>query len=186
MFACLTYFLCLIHFFGGSRFARFDIDKMGHSANQEAHFLLRTKTLFITFLWFLMVYKISKHTMSLFTLKNDNDIVDRNIEKVVLDDKDQSCLDASTHIAPSSFQERRSEVGVEVQEDAQNLNKNCTTFNNDTSLLVIKITESECRASIQPPLKEDLVTVVRSKRRYQRRNSFVARRSVESMNNFEH
>jgi len=124
--------------------------------------------------------------MSLFTSKNDKDSVSRHIEKVVFDDKDQSCLDASTHTAPSSFQERRSEIGVEVQEDLQNFNKNYATVDNDTSLLITKITESECQASTQPPLKEDLVTVVRPKRRYQRRNSFVVKRNVKSMKTFEH
>jgi len=133
-----------------------------------------------------MFSKTFKKTMSLFTSKNDNYSVTRNIEKVVFDDKDQTCLDASTHIAPSSFQERRSEIGDEVQEDVQNLTRNRTTVDNDTSLLVAKITDSECQASTQPPLKDDLVTVVRPKRRYQRRNSFVVKRNVKSMKTFEH
>ena len=116
--------------------------------------------------------------MSLFTSKNDNDSVNRNIEKVVFDDKDQTCLDASTHIAPFSFQERRSEIGVEVQEDVQNLNKNCATVDNHTSSLVAKCADSEWQASTQP-------RVVHPKRRYQRRNSFVVKRNVKSMKTFE-
>ena len=133
-----------------------------------------------------MFSKAFKKTMSLFTSKNDKDSVTRNIEKVVFDDKDQTCLDASTHIAPSSFQEKRFEIVDEVQEDVQNLTRNCATVDNDKSSLVAKCVDSECQASTQPPLKEDLVTVVRPKRRYQRRNSFVIKRNVKSMTTFEH
>ncbi len=131
--------------------------------------------------------------MSLFTSTNDKDSVNRNREKVVCDDKDQSWLNASTDIAPSSIQERRSEIGDEVQEigdevqgKLQNLTRNCTTVDNHTSSLVAKCADSECQASTQHPLKKDLVTVVRPKRRYQRRNSFVVKRNVKSMTTFEH
>jgi len=133
-----------------------------------------------------MFSKMFKKTMILFTSTNDKDSVNRNREKVVCDDKDQSWLDASTDIAPSSFQERRSEIGDEVEEKLQNLTRNCTTVDNHTSSLVAKCADSECQASTHPPLKKDLVTVVRPKRRYQRRNSFVVKRNVKSMTTFEH